>query len=368
MNITRNGILAAISFTAFLASSAVSYGQYTLVKVGNSGYGTPALNNHDQVTLGAMVWSAGTTTTLSGLEDGFTFGRSINDSAQIVGSVRGSDFVTRATLWQNGVRTFLPPLVPNYSSYAAGINDRGEIVGYAEKSNRELTAVVWKTSTSSPVEIGALPGDQTSFGLVINIHGTVAGLSKPSIAAGFGLAGFKFDGGQLSQLGPMSLRDMTVRDINGKGIIVGYQDGAAYFFDKEMHAFGGPASAANGINEYGEIVGYTNDDSNIARPFLYKNGVMIDLASIFRSQLPDFDVENSSVVAWDINDKGDIVLSDQFNNVYLATADNPHPIPGLSPVPEPASFGLFAAFGLFGLTALKRRKCGSRNVHKTIVS
>jgi probable HAF family extracellular repeat protein len=85
----------------------------------------------------AFLWEKGTLTDLGSL-GGSTYPRDLNDVGQVVGMSRTSTGTARAFLWERGRMTALGPLPGFDESEAAGINNRGQIVGSSDNH-----AVLW---------------------------------------------------------------------------------------------------------------------------------------------------------------------------------------------------------------------------------
>jgi probable HAF family extracellular repeat protein len=91
----------------------------------------------DNTTVHGFLWQKSTGMidlgTLPG--DVFSSGAGINNKGQVVGGSADASYNERAYLWQNGVMTDLNTLIspdsPLYLLEADGINDRGQIEGYA---------------------------------------------------------------------------------------------------------------------------------------------------------------------------------------------------------------------------------------------
>lgn len=109
----------------------------------NVGY---AINNWGQIvgfsgradnTTHAFLWQWGVMTDLGTLPgDVYSEGDGINDWGQVAGGSEDASGNSRAFIWQNGVmtdlNTLIPPNSPLYLLWASGgINDQGQIVGYA---------------------------------------------------------------------------------------------------------------------------------------------------------------------------------------------------------------------------------------------
>jgi probable HAF family extracellular repeat protein len=126
-------------------------------------------------------------------------------------------------------------------SHAWTLNDRGQVTGHADSSpdsgTRGFHAFLWTPSTpngttGSMVDLGTLPGELNSTGGGINNAGFVVGTSLPADMA---TSSAFIDNGTMLDLG----------------------------------SFGGMYTAANGINDPGQVVGYSKDRSNADHAFLW---------------------------------------------------------------------------------------------------
>jgi probable HAF family extracellular repeat protein len=94
-------------------------------------------------------------------------------------------------LWEAGVMTALPPLPGGIGSYAAGINNKGEIAGWAENGVHDPTcnnttpinqvlqfeAVVWGPNLDEMTQLSPLAPDPDSAATAINDKGQIVGIS-----------------------------------------------------------------------------------------------------------------------------------------------------------------------------------------------
>jgi probable HAF family extracellular repeat protein len=179
---------------------------------------------------------------------------------------------------------------------AQGINDRGDVVGLMGGRGFLFSA-------------GKFQYPDSFFPTSINNRGQIAGFITTN-----GMAAL-YSGGTLTTLGTLGGLSSAANVINERGQIAGSSatqtgTGGAFLFSKgEMISLGSisdalPLSLAFGINNKGSVVGqiYSPGLDGIYRAFLYEHGQMFDLNSL----IPP----GSGVIlagAQGINDSGDIV-------------------------------------------------------------
>lgn len=214
--------------------------------------------------------------------------------------------------WQNGQITPLPPFPGGYSSYATGVNNAGQVVGWAENGVHDPTcnpsfqilqfrAAIWQPDGTMQ-ELPPLPGDSTSAATAINDLGQVVGISGDcDIAVGRLSArhAVLWENGVPIDLGNIGgdAWNTPTAITNGETIIgfANTQPGAARTFQafawtpatgmKSLGTLAGDfRSEALGINEKGQIVGLSRGDPPNApfliRAFLWENGKMTDMNSL----------------------------------------------------------------------------------------
>lgn len=104
----------------------------------------------------------------------------ITDDGRVVGNIipaRPGD-ATHAFVWRDGTLTNLPSLGGD-STYALGMNARGDVVGVATKAGETSPghAVLWPHDGTKPVELGDF-GSGWSTAKHVNAAGDVAGISS----------------------------------------------------------------------------------------------------------------------------------------------------------------------------------------------
>lgn len=244
--------------------------------------------------------------------------------------------------WKDGLITALPPLQGGVDSYAAGINNKGQIAGWAENGVHDPTcnnappfnqvlqfeAVVWGPELGEMTQLSPFASDPDSAATAINDKGQIVGISGLcGIAAGSTSAEHavlwpnkysvpidlgNFDGG---------LAWNTPTAINNRSQVVGFgnQQGSPAsafnpigFYWNKVHGmqFIPPLgtdqnSWAWGINSQGVAVGQSfASPANLpaGEAFIYENGVATDLNTLIQP--------GSSLQLWlanDLNDAGEIV-------------------------------------------------------------
>jgi probable HAF family extracellular repeat protein len=251
----------------------------------------------------------------------------INGSGQIVG---GSGYIydlfypPKAYLYDAGVVTALGFLPGGTYSWAGGINDSGQIVGYSQNASHQEEAFLY--SGGAMTGLGFLPGGTKSWAYGINNGGQVAGYSTN--ASGTQEA-FLYRDGIMTGIGTLPGHfDSVATAINDQGQVVGYADDS--FGGTEAFSYSGGVmtglgqflgdshSAANAINGQGQIVGYSDSLASgrgVRRAFVYTGGRMWDLGTL--AVLPPGQDALNLTEATGINDSGQIIANGASS--YLLT-------------------------------------------------
>ena len=248
-----------------------------------------------------------------------------------------TDLICRGFVWQDGVLRDLPPLGGNHS-FGTGINNSGQVVGWAETAVHDPTctdaqvlqfrAALWdpKNGSNGKIkvrELRPLPGDSASAATAINDVGQAVGISgKCDQAVGRFSAlhsvlwGKNRKPSEIPNLGGLTWH--TPMDINNAGDVVGFSNppGENPEGDFIAHAFlwtngaataqdlgtlaGDVVSEAFAINSGGQVAGVSFGGANGPHAFLWQNGVMTDLNDLV-DIAPDV-----LMSAQDINEAGQI--------------------------------------------------------------
>jgi len=243
-------------------------------------------------------------------------------------------YICNGFAWRDGVMTALPPFPGGYNSYAAGVNNRGQVVGWAEngvydptcnhqppvKQFLQFEAVIWGPGLTEMTELPPYPGDPDSAATAINERGQVIGISglcSNAVGGTSAIHALLWENGQPINLGNLgAFAWNTPVSLNNQGEVVGFANNTqgnaqAFLWTHEirkMHPlpFLGDdnSSAAYDINEKGQIVGISDGGSEPygARAFLYENGMMMDLNGLVQG-----DSSLYLFLAQGINDRDEIV-------------------------------------------------------------
>lgn len=154
-------------------------------------------------------------------------------------------------------------------------------------------AVPWRI-----VDLGTLTGECCSYAAGINDRGDIVGGST----VGFASHAFRWRDGRMSDLGTLGGPNSSASAINNRGYVAGAADlpdgstHAALWRDGppiDLGTLGGPFSYATAINDRGEVVGFSMTASGEPHAFVWRDGTMTDLGGMAR--------------AHGINNRGDIV-------------------------------------------------------------
>jgi probable HAF family extracellular repeat protein len=219
---------------------------------------------------GRCLLSTYTLTDLGSLGGGSGAAYGINDAGQVVGYATTANARGHAFLWDGGVLTDLGTL-GGLGSVANAVNQKGQVVGFSDTGTVPVRAFLWQDGVLTDLA----PGSRYSFASGINDAGQVVGFSEPPPGSGPGGA-FLWQDGVLTDLGtlPGGLGSEAFH-INDAGQVVG-DSGVSVGTDLVLHAFlwqdgvmtdlgtppGDRESVASGINSAGQVVGASGDLSN----------------------------------------------------------------------------------------------------------
>jgi probable HAF family extracellular repeat protein len=171
------------------------------------------------------------------------------------------------------------------ASWALALNDRGQVVGWAETGEQGADGTVahgflWQDGTMR--DLGTLPGDESSSATAINERGLIIGYGSSPDA----------DHGYL------------------------WQNGAP----RDLGSLGWCCTEPRDVNEHGDIVGLSERPRGSERAFLWQRGKMFDLGT-HAARWSE---------AWDVNDRGEAVggqrgmLVGESGNALLWEAGRTH--------------------------------------------
>jgi len=255
----------------------------------------------------------------------------------------GTGLICLGFLWQDGAMTALPTLGGN-NGQAVGVNNRGQVVGYAENSTQDpacippqvldFEAVIWGPKAGQIQQLSPLPGDTVSAASGINDRGQVVGAS--GLCSNGTPHGVLWQDGSVTDLGNLGgVLNTYPAAINSRGFVVGQSDLAG---DNTAHAFvwtkedgmqdigalpGDSLSLAFGTNDEDQVVGVSCVDITFSncRAFLWRDGVMVDVNNLVKPGSTPLYLFFGN----DINSRGEIAAYafDQSNGEFHAAVAIP---------------------------------------------
>jgi probable HAF family extracellular repeat protein len=289
------GVLATLCSVAGLAlgSTAANAQASLLTDLGtDSGLG---INNSGEVLLSSGIYSNGSVTVFPA---SFTGAAAINASGAVAG-LAIIPFAETAGVYENGTVTVIgvfPPGDPTLNaSMALGINGIGQVVGWSTTATTNsqdgfiYTNGLMGDVGDFPGSI-CIPGILCSEALGINDAGQVTGFAlNDSNALGAPTSdAFLYDNGKMTDLGPGS-----GNAINASGQVTGGNDAPGHAFIYANGAMtdlgtlpGGATSTGYAINATGQIVGASAIAGSATTHAFFYNGAMQDMNSLVSATDP----------------------------------------------------------------------------------
>jgi len=219
-------------------------------------------------TIEAFLWRDGRMRGLGDLQLS-----DINNHGWAVGSVPTEGGTAyHAVLWRDGVTQDLGTLGGRYS-YAAAVNDRGQIVGVSQTASGGWHAYLWQHGVMRDLGLDGATD--------INDRGQVVG--GTSLASGY--HAYRWDRGDVTDLGALAPEYSEALAVNRLGHAVGRSNHESSY----LHAFlyrttmtdlgtlGGPYSEAVAVNDRDQVVGMSDDAGGQLHGFRWSAGTMTDL-------------------------------------------------------------------------------------------
>ncbi len=230
----------------------------------------------------------------------------VNNHEVVVGeSVQG--FISQhAFLWKTSGVMGEPVQFALGQAVALGVSDSGHIIGTHYDENGQCHGWIWQKGNVK--DIGTLGGSFCAP-YAVNSKGVVVGVSHN---ADYQNHAFIWCEGLMTDLFPQA--DFSVAtDINEYGDVIGYfqnDAGLSVAFLRsangkitELDTLGGEHSNALGLNNLAQVVGFSSLPNGHHRAFLFENGKMRDLGALAN----DAGENDTTSEAFEINNQGVVI-------------------------------------------------------------
>jgi hypothetical protein len=209
---------------------------------------------------------------------GHSYASGINNVGQVIGGTGGSSFV--AWLFDRGT---LFRLSPASISFATDISETGEVVGY---DNFYSINGAWWTYSDGQLTTFTSVGRAVAVNDAGNVLVTIAG------GAGVGSQAYLFSGGVekgfpkdgcWATFPDRHRYDYYAVALNERGDVLGYGDFACLYNSGTsvgLGTLGGDRSRPQSLNNRAQVAGWSLDSQGRYRPFVYDDGVMLDVADL----------------------------------------------------------------------------------------
>lgn len=183
------------------------------------------------------------------------------------------------------------------SSTALGINNAGQVVGYATATDNTPYPAIWQAGVISKL------ATRGGAALKVNSKGIAAGNGIST--DGLRLNATLYIDEQAIDLGTFGGTFSNVNGINDNAQVIGYartldEKDHAFLIDEtgimDLGTFGGQYSYAYGINNSGQVVGSAYNADGISRCFLFNGSNLTDIGTL----------GGKVCIAWAINDAGQV--------------------------------------------------------------
>lgn len=276
--------------------------------------------------------------------DGGSSASGVNNSAQVSGWSIGSG--ERPYRWSAGVMEALPIAGSGTSNFALGINEAGQVVGYASFPGAASNAALWTrddNGTWGVEDLGILQGFAFSRAADLTDDGRLAVGDVDDAIDGFLAVAFEYDDDasppwQVVSMGVLSGYDVSyAHGVNNDGVAVGgsfdystasvrgtmwTRGGSGWTSEALPLLSGGSANLAWAINDDGAVTGWADASDSLAHAVIWHHDAIIDLGAYPNENTIGLAINNNETVVgetWSASGRERAFIAD--NNQILDLND-----------------------------------------------